>query len=665
MIYLDFNIEDKVLVNGKHAEVKTIKQIGKDHFEVGVVYTEDKKFDSVIYPFTEIKKLDSPIESATKLKFEPSWKLDLYTDALRFKHAYLYDPLFSLSTTRIDALPHQVEAVYDRILPAHEQRFLVADDTGLGKTIMSGMVIKELNARERANRVLIVAPAPLTRQWVRELRELFDLTFTRYDSGFIKTLRSSMSPDGDPWSSYNWVVTSLDLIKKEELRTELGKTKWDLVIFDEAHRCKAYKYGGKIERTDRYKVATKLSDYDCSDNVLLLTATPHDGNPYPFYALLQLLDPYIAQDEYNIDPKRRQNIVIRRMKESCTDWRGNPLFPDRTVKSIPVKYPEDGPELRFYDSLTNYVTYHYNRSKGDQKKRAVGFAMVILQKRMVSSLYAITKSLENRVERLEEALRKREEAEEALKDFPNEFLDEYDQDYEDLEDERREEIEDHLLALTTAKNPKEMELEIGQLKGLLREARDIPKDTKAEEFLKFVKGVFDNDPNEKILVFTEYKDTLIYLAGDDKRVKGILQEAGYKVARIHGSMDMEARERAEDEFRNEAQVLVATDAAGFGLNFQFAHIMVNYELPWNPNRLEQRMGRLHRYGQRRDVFIHNLLIENTREGLIFERLMDKIGLIRHELGDRVYDVLGTLLQDVNVTNLVMELTGSEDPYVIG
>lgn len=248
--------------------------------------------------------------------------------------------MFSLSTTRIDALPHQIEAVYDRVLPAHEQRFLIADDTGLGKTIMAGMVVKELNARGRANRVLIVCPAPLTRQWVRELRELFDLEFTRYDSAFLKTLRSSISPDGNPWYRHNWVVTSLDLIKKDDISIELGKTKWNLVIFDGAHKCKAYKYGDKIERTNRYKIAAKLSSYDCADNVLLLTATPHDGTPYPFFALLQLLDPYIAQDEYSIDPKRRQNIIIRRLKEDCTDWQGNPLFPDRHVKSISVKYPK-------------------------------------------------------------------------------------------------------------------------------------------------------------------------------------------------------------------------------------------------------------------------------------------------------------------------------------
>lgn len=295
-----FQPEDKVLVNGKHAEVKTLKDIGGGHFEVGVVYTEDNRFESVIYPFTDIQKIDSPIESAKKLKFDPSWKYDLATDALRFKHAYLYDPLFSLSTTRIDALPHQIEAVYDKILPAHEQRFLLADDPGLGKTIMAGMVIKELHARGRANRVLIVTPAPLSRQWIRELREMFELEFTRYDAPLLNTLRSNMGTGGNPWFRNNWIITSLDFIKKEEMRLELSKTKWDLVIFDEAHKLKAYKYGDKIERTDRYKTAAVLTNYDCCDNVLLLTATPHDGNPYPFFSLLQLIDPYIAQDEYSL-----------------------------------------------------------------------------------------------------------------------------------------------------------------------------------------------------------------------------------------------------------------------------------------------------------------------------------------------------------------------------
>ncbi len=640
-----FKPEDKVLVNGKHAEVKTVKDIGGGHFEIGVVYTEDKRFDTVIYPFTEIQKIDSPIESAKKLKFDPSWKYDLATDALMFKHAYLYDPLFSLSTTRIDALPHQIEAVYDKILPAHEQRFLLADDPGLGKTIMAGMVIKELHARGRANRVLIVTPAPLSRQWVRELREMFELEFTRYDAPLLNTLRSNMATGGNPWYKHNWIITSLDFIKKEEMRLELGKTRWDMVIFDEAHKLKAYKYGDKIERTDRYKTAAILTDYECCDTVLLLTATPHDGNPYPFFSLLQLIDPYIAQDEYSLIPERTEQIIIRRLKEDVKNWDGSPLFKPRHVESIQLEYDEKGPEYKFYDQITNYVTYHYNKSKKDEKKRAVGFAMVILQKRMVSSLFAIQKSLEKRAMRLQEALRKREQALEALKGLPKE-LNEYEQEYEDMEDERREEIEDHLLALTTAEHPKEMELEIRQLEGLVEEAKKIPKDTKAEKFLEFVKGIFDKKPDEKLLVFTEYKDTLTYLAGgtsEGKKITGLLEKAGYKIVQIHGSMDMDARQEAEAEFKDKAQILVATDAAGEGLNFQFAHIMVNYE--------------------ENEVFIHNLLIRNTREGAIFERLFEKMELIRHELGERVFDVLGTLLQDVNITNLVMNVLSKEPTQI--
>ena len=652
-----FQLDDKVLVNSKHAEIKTLKDIGEGHFEVGVVYTEDKRFDTVIYPFTEIQKMDSPIESAKKLQFEPSWKYDLATDALRFKHAYLYDPLFSLSTTRIDALPHQIEAVYDKILPAHEQRFLIADDPGLGKTIMAGMVIKELRARDRAKRVLIVTPAPLTRQWARELRELFELEFMRYDAPLLYSLRSNMASGGNPWYKYNWIITSLDFIKKEEIRIELGKTKWDMVIFDEAHKLKAYKYGDKIDRKDRYKIGAILADYECSDNLLLLTATPHDGNAYPFYALLQLIDPYIAQDEYSLLPERTEQIIIRRLKEDVTKWDGTPLFKPRHVKSISIDYDEEGPEFKFYENITNYVTHHYNKSKGDEKKRAVGFAMVILQKRMVSSLFSIKKSLKNRAFRLRDALDKRETALEALKELPKD-LDEYDQEYEDLEDERREEIEEHLLAITTSENPKEIELEIRQLEGLIDEVDKIPQDTKAEKFLEFVKGVFEENPDEKLIVFTEYRDTLSYLAGgisDGKTVTGILEKAGFALTQIHGSMDMESRQQAENEFRDKAQILVATDAAGEGLNFQFAHIMINYELPWNPNRLEQRMGRLHRYGQDKEVFIYNLLISNTREGAIFERLFEKMEIIRQELGERVFDVLGSLLQDVNFTDLVMNV----------
>jgi len=659
---ISFQTDDKVLVNGKHAEVKTLKDIGSGNFEVGVVYSEDSKFYTLIYPFTDIQKIDSPIESAKKLKFDPSWKYNLATDALRFKHAYLYDPLFSLSTTLIDALPHQIEAVYDKILPAHEQRFLLADDPGLGKTIMAGMVIKELHARGRANRVLIVTPSPLTRQWARELREMFGLEFIRYDASILNSLKSNLGTGGNPWFKNNWVITSLDYIKKEEVRLELQKTKWDMVIFDEAHKLKAYKYGDKIDKTDRYKVGAVLADYERCDNLLLLTATPHDGNPYPFFALLQLIDPYIAHDEYSLRPDRTEQILIRRLKEDVTKWDGTPLFKPRYVKSIPLEYDENGAEYKFYEQITNYVTYHYNKSRKDEKKRAVGFAMVILQKRMVSSLFSIQKSLENRAARLRDALIKREQALKALEILPQE-LNEYEKEYEDLEDERREEIENHLLALTTAENPKEIELEIRQLEGLIETAAKITKDTKAEKFLEFVKGIFDKNIDEKLLVFTEYHDTLAYLAGgksNGKTIIGILINAGYKVTQIHGSMDMDARQDAEADFRDRAQILVATDAAGEGLNFQFAHIMINYELPWNPNKLEQRMGRLHRYGQENEVYIYNLLISNTREGAIFERLFEKMDSIRQELGERVFDVLGTLLRDVNLTDLVMHFS-SNDP----
>lgn len=669
----DFEVSDHVLLHDRSAEVVRLESLENGNWKVGVVTSDDKRYHSVIWPITELERLSSPLERAQNLDFDPSWKYNALVDALRFKNAYLYDPLFSLSTTRIDALPHQIEAVYDRILPAYTQSFLIADDTGLGKTVMAGMTIKELKARGRANRVLVICPSPLTYQWVREMRQLFELEFIRYDGPFLRSLSSSIGPGANPWDRHHHIVTSIDLVRREEVKFGLlAAQPWDLLIIDEAHKCKAYQYGDKIEKTARYQIAEALTDMDHSENLLLLTATPHDGKPFPFYALLTLVDPYIAPDAESLDSDRVGRVMIRRLKEDIIDWDGKPLFKPRKVQTIPLSFDDE--ERLFYQQLTDYVTYHFNRAKQDERMRAVGFAMTLLQKRMVSSIHAIRRSLLNRAARLEERLADRARAAEELGEIERE-IEEYESEYEDLEDQRREELEERILSVSVGEAG-EIQKEIVQLQELAEKARplvvDVEEsaedeevfipDSKAQRLLEFVRALFEGNSEEKLLVFTEYVDTLQYI------VKLLARESEegrtYSVTIIHGSMDMESRQRAEEEFRTSAQILVATDAAGEGLNLQFAHIMVNYELPWNPTRLEQRMGRLHRYGQVDVVHIHNLLVDNTREGQIFARLLEKIEKQKEMMGDRVFDVLGTLLQDVNLPQLVMEVLSSDDPTEI-
>ncbi len=665
----DLQVGDQVLFRGQVGEVVRLEELGGGIWKLGVVSANDKRYHSVIWPITQLERILNPVERAQAVEFDPSWKYNALVDALRFKTAYLYDPLFSLSTTRIDALPHQIEAIYDRIIPASKQSFLLADDTGLGKTIMAGMAIKELKARGRAERVLVVCPAPLTFQWIREMRQLFELEFIRYDGPFLRSLSTSLGPSANPWDRHHQIVTSIDLVRKEGIKAQLLAARpWNLLIIDEAHKCRAYKYGDKIEKTARYELAESLADVEHSENVLLLTATPHDGRPYGFYALLALVHPYISPDEESLDPKNVERVMIRRLKEDIIDWNGKPLFRPRKVKTITLRF--DDQETEFYHELTEYVTYHYNLAKKDERKRAVGFAMILLQKRMVSSIQAIRKSLLNRAARLEARLEDKERAIKELGELERE-IEEYQEEFEDLEDQRREELEGRIISVSSGE-AHEIEKEIIKLRELAKRAeplvldkkrragreRKFRADSKARKLLEFVDLVFAGKQDEKLLIFTEYVDTLEYL------VSLLTQEMrgrrGYKVTVIHGSMDMESRQRAEEEFRTSAQILVATDAAGEGLNLQFAHIMVNYELPWNPNRLEQRMGRLHRYGQVEVVHIHNLLVENTREGHILGRLLEKIERQKEMLGDRVFDVLGTLLQDVDLTELVMEALSSGD-----
>jgi superfamily II DNA or RNA helicase len=520
---------------------------------------------------------------------------------------------------------------------------LIADDAGLGKTIMTGMLLKELKARKRVENALFVVPAPLQKQWAREMREKFDEEFRIYDSSYLKSLRYTLAPNENPWKKDRQIVTSIDFVRQDAIREQLNGVEWDFVIFDEAHKLSAYKFGDKVDKTERYKVADVIKD-NC-EALLLLTATPHKGETYPFFALLHLLDPYLFPSEEYLSRKKLENVMIRRLKEEVKKFDGSPLFPPREVKTLTVEYNED--EWKLYNEVTDYVTHYYNMAMKEEK-RSIGFAMVILQKRMVSSIYSIKKSLENRKGRLEE-LKKRGEIID-LTDKEQTRLEQYREDPEMFTDSEKEEIEKKLEALTAATRPEELQREINKLKDLIALADQITVDSKAESLVEFINEILEKDPKEKVLIFTEYKDTLDYLVGIFEK---------WDPAIIHGGMNMDRREYEEEKFKK-TNLMIATDAAGEGLNLQFAHIMVNYELPWNPNKIEQRMGRLHRYGQKKKVEIFNLLITGTKEGDIFEGILRKLDTIREEMGERTFDVIGELLSEINIEELVMTLLAERD-----
>jgi SNF2 family DNA or RNA helicase len=625
-------IGDKVRVGDKIGEAIRLDQRGSSNI-IKVAFGEGPAKDFVCPP-TKIEKILSPIEQIQNNKFDSPIHFDLHYEAIRLSLAYAYDHLLSLSFTRTNLEPYQVDAVY-KTLNTYKNRILLADDVGLGKTIETGMILKELSLRGFANRVLIIAPAPLCFQWQRELRERFDESFIIYDSPYLETIRGSLPKDVNVWEANPKIITSLDFAKREEVLLELERTNWDVIVFDEAHKLSAAKYGNKIERSLRFRLAQTL--YDKADSLLLLTATPHRGDPFAFYSLLTLIDPYIFEDENKIASEKLNTIMIRRGKDGIVNADGKPVFRPREVVTIPISYNKK--EIGLYDAVTDYVQEFYNLAKS-QKNRAVGFAMVLLQKRMVSSIAAIRSSLKNRLTNLMKGfipLSKEEET--RLRD--------YFEDPDSMDDWEKERYERRLEVLTLPTTPEGFKKEIALLKTLVKIAEEILIDSKGEALVKFIKGIIEKDPKEKILVFTEYLDTLNYIVR-------ILKDEGYNPLMIHGEMDMGSRRKAEELFSSPAfNLMVATDAAGEGINLQFCHIMVNYDLPWNPTRIDQRIGRLHRYGQKRDVKVHNLFVTDTREGLILARLMQKVAIIEKHLGGKISEIVGFVLEGVNLQDLIM------------
>lgn len=609
----------------------------------------------ILSPPYELNEVLPPFRLAMEKKFDRPERFDLFVESNRLSLIYLWDPIASISTTQIDVLPHQVEAVY-RMLQEFHPRFLLADDAGLGKTIMAGMMLKELKLRKRADRVLIVVPAALQYQWKRELLERFCEKFTIFDTAYISSHYED-SPWINPWTDQNHVITSMDYAKREDILDLLRETRWNLTIIDEAHKLTAHRFGAKEFRTKRYTLGRALANI--SDALLFLTATPHSGDSFTFYKFISLIDPFLFASMHQINKEKVRRIMIRRLKEDCRNFNGESLFPPREPKTIPVKF--SGEENELYKKVIEYVRYYFNLAKTEQN-RGVSFAMTILQKRMASSIYAIKRSLFNRLERLkslrevglrlEQLSREQAEQRELLRELSLEGL-----STEDLSEDEREDLEKRFEVLTMARNTEELNEEISHLEQLAKLSESVATDSKLEELIKFTKEIHRLDPKEKILIFTEYRDTLEFL-------RDRLSKEGYEVALIHGGMKPEDRVSQEEYFaREDIKIMVATDAAGEGLNLQFAHIMVNYELPWNPNKLEQRIGRLHRYLQKKKVYVYNVLVEDTIEGEIFERLLDKIDAIKREMGDRIFDVLGILLAGVKLEDLVMEAIGKRAEWV--
>ena len=579
-----------------------------------------------------IRKIDCNFSS------EP-WKVFLALETIRYRFASMYDPLLAMNTSKVDPLPHQIDAVYGHVLRMPRIRFLLAHDPGAGKTIMAGLIIKEMKLRHLARRMLIVVPGHLKDQWRRELKDKFEETFTIADRGTTDALYGESI-----WHKESQLITSVDFAKRDEILASIRSAQFDLVIVDEAHKMAAYKYGDKVNKTSRYRLGEILSAN--SEHFLFLTATPHKGDNENFRLFLDLLEPgFFATSEMLEESLERgeNTLFLRQIKEDMKDFDGKPLFLPRHV-STPA-YNLSDPERDLYRKLTEYVRNQFNKALSPDKKRNIGFALIVLQRRLASSSFALWRSLQRRRNKLSSLLddfSKSGQAQPKLLDFD---------EVDDMSEEERWEQERRWEVLSIAENRDELRNEIRTIDGLVDSAKSVidgEHEVKLRKLKETMSKLDEKDVDAKILIFTESRDTLEYL---EKRVK----IWGYEVSTIHGGMKLEERVKAEGTFRNRSRVMIATEAAGEGINLQFCHLMINYDIPWNPNRLEQRMGRVHRYGQKYEVFVYNLIAQDTIEGRIFRRLFEKLDEIRAVMGnDRIYDIIGEVYHGKDLAQMLAD-----------
>ncbi len=635
--------------------VETVRANGPDAWVAGLVGLQSEQFRRVTLTADDISGL-SIADSA--LSYDGDGRLlRLGLQAYSLGIAYEFDPYFGLSISRVDPLPHQLEAVYEHLLKLPSVRFLLADDAGAGKTIMAGLLVRELKLRGLAERILVVCPANLAFQWQRELKEKFDEKFLVLKGGDIRDQFGV-----NQWLEQKQVITSLDLAKRDEILPGLRQVHWDMVIVDEAHRMS---WSPPARKTARYALGELLRD--SADHILLLTATPHKGDPQNFTLFLQLLDRDAYADVKSIREamdRQRAPFYLRRTKEAMVyfperqadgTWAAQPVFTKRIPRT--ADFAIDGPEFELYQEVTRFVKRQSVRAAAqgdDPRARAVGFLMSLYQRRLASSTHAMRRSLENRAKRLEDGLQR---AQELVQKAPPTLPEP--EELEELEDAERERLEEMLEAITLAGNAEQVREEIIELRELAEEAKKV-EGSGAEAKLSRLKGImqdegFFENSDQRLLLFTEFKDTLDYLMEQ-------LKAWGFVVGCIHGGMKPGSRDESgsrlytEQQFREgHIQVLVATEAAGEGINLQCCHILFNYDIPWNPNRLEQRMGRIHRYGQRHDCLIFNFVATNTIEGRVLQRLHQKLQEIRDALDDdAVFNVVGEVLPAAHVERVLRD-----------
>ncbi|WP_170799459.1 helicase-related protein [Stutzerimonas stutzeri] len=590
-------------------------------------------------------------------------------EALRIQLAHLFDPMMAVHTSNVEPLPHQISAVYESMLPRQPLRFVLADDPGAGKTIMAGLLIRELLMRADAKRVLIVSPGSLTEQWQDELLERFGVQFEIFSRE-----KMEQSPSGNYFEDQDLIIARLDqLSRNEAYQQKLQATSWDLIVVDEAHKMSANYFGQKINKTQRFRLGELLGGL-CR-HFLLMTATPHNGKEEDFQLFMSLLDGdrfygKFREGAHKVDIS---DMMRRMVKEELLKFDGKPLFPER--RAYTANYELSWMEADLYNQVTDYVRNEMNRADrllDGKRKGTVGFALTQLQRRLASSPEAIFKSLQRRRKKLEQRLDEMKLAARGMQLGVAQTIGSYvvtkqldlPDNLDELEDELSPEeyelyAEQVVDQATAAATIPELEAEILILRDLEQRAMDLVSsgnDRKWEELSSLLQDrpeMFTAaGSRRKLIIFTEHRDTLNYLVA---RIRGILGKAE-AVVTIHGGTNRDDRRKVQEEFRHnpEVLVLIATDAAGEGVNLQNANLMVNYDLPWNPNRLEQRFGRIHRIGQTEVCHLWNLVANETREGEVFKKLLDKLEIERAALGGRVFDILGEAFENKSLKDLLIE-----------
>ena len=651
-------------------DVRPLGANGSAGYECRVRLPDGALEEAVISPDEAAELLGAEAaEGQATLRPADAGRLRLLVESARIRLAYAYDRQFAVSLSGIRTLPHQIEAVYLKMLPQPRLRFLLADDPGAGKTIMAGLLIKELKLREAIDRCLILVPAPLTIQWQDELIRFFNEPFQIIHSANDQQQLLNL------WERESQVVSSIDYAKQDDVRERVCQQRWDLIIIDEAHKCSAYTKRSaarddEVERTKRYQLAERLSE-QC-DHLLLLTATPHHGDDDRFAHFIRLLDRDLFPEPHRFGEaasRIRRDILklgedcpwsLRRLKEDLKDMRGRRLFPDRHVHTVSFDL---GPEeYAIYKAVTAYINEFLPQATG-RRKNSVALARTVFQRRLASSTHAIHESLHRRHRKLDDLLRELEGLSPAqrarrLAQLQGRLSD-TEQDEDDLDEAARDALVGEATAAAQLDQLRAELAELADLVARVGRVREGGRDSKLVALRECVqRSEFDElkDGRGKLLVFTEHRDTLNYLREN-------LETWGYSTCQIHGGMNPRERRRAQEDFRTSRQICVATEAAGEGINLQFCHLMINYDLPWNPTRLEQRLGRIHRIGQSRDVYAFNFVATSSEdgqpviEGRILERLLGKLDRMREALGDRVFDVVGEVLSlnNVNLPDMLREV----------